>query len=288
MMLHWTSGRDGFDPSEDEKAAVPVPVALFGMGHPTSGRDGFDSSINQAESSSSSLSVTPFGPPLNFREAHERGDKPVASTFMLQATSGRDGFGQSLLSNNQQSQGGGVDILSHSTATNTNTNTNTNERTVPTDVRCDQCGTTPITGIRYRCSMCADFDLCEDCVSKKETTEPFIHDGTHIFYRIYTPSFKAFPVVMNRSAAVHSGVTCSACSIHDIRGYLYHCQECSNVNLCEACESQGRHNMNHARTKLAMPSRQSQLLAESRAEIARLKEQLVAQQQQQQEEGATT
>ena len=30
-------------------------------------------------------------------------------------------------------------------------------------VRCDVCATTPIRGIRYRCTVCADYDLCATC-----------------------------------------------------------------------------------------------------------------------------
>lgn len=45
-------------------------------------------------------------------------------------------------------------------------------------VTCDQCGATPIRGIRWRCTNCSDFDLCSDC----EATN--MHDRTHIFEKI--------------------------------------------------------------------------------------------------------
>ena len=30
-------------------------------------------------------------------------------------------------------------------------------------VTCDECGTSPIVGIRYKCVVCPDFDVCEKC-----------------------------------------------------------------------------------------------------------------------------
>ena len=29
--------------------------------------------------------------------------------------------------------------------------------------RCDGCGVTPINGVRFKCTTCNDFDLCQDC-----------------------------------------------------------------------------------------------------------------------------
>lgn len=47
---------------------------------------------------------------------------------------------------------------------------------------CDSCGTVPIRGIRYRCSNCVDYDLCEACEAQQ------VHTKTHIFYKIRVPA----------------------------------------------------------------------------------------------------
>lgn len=46
---------------------------------------------------------------------------------------------------------------------------------------CNSCSTMPICGIRYRCSNCADFDLCEQCEALQ------LHPKTHLFYKIRIP-----------------------------------------------------------------------------------------------------
>ncbi|MCJ1380402.1 hypothetical protein MMC17_003505 [Xylographa soralifera] len=49
-------------------------------------------------------------------------------------------------------------------------------------VSCNSCNTQPIRGIRYRCSNCADFDLCETCEAAQ------IHPKTHVFYKVRVPA----------------------------------------------------------------------------------------------------
>ena len=49
-------------------------------------------------------------------------------------------------------------------------------------VSCNSCNTQPIRGIRYRCSNCADFDLCETCEAAQ------IHPRTHVFYKVRVPA----------------------------------------------------------------------------------------------------
>jgi len=41
-------------------------------------------------------------------------------------------------------------------------------------VICDGCESNPITGIRYKCAICPDFDYCEKCEETKEHNHPFI------------------------------------------------------------------------------------------------------------------
>lgn len=58
-------------------------------------------------------------------------------------------------------------------------------------VTCDLCGESPITGIRYKCLNCRDYDLCIKC----ETSHP--HDKSHVFAKIHTPVTKALPTCDN-------------------------------------------------------------------------------------------
>ncbi|KAL8693566.1 MAG: hypothetical protein Q9224_003729, partial [Gallowayella concinna] len=49
-------------------------------------------------------------------------------------------------------------------------------------VNCNSCNAMPIRGIRYRCTNCHDYDLCEQCESLQ------VHEKTHIFYKIRIPA----------------------------------------------------------------------------------------------------
>jgi len=41
-------------------------------------------------------------------------------------------------------------------------------------VTCDGCGVYPVVGIRYKCSVCPDFDYCEKCEASVDHPHPFI------------------------------------------------------------------------------------------------------------------
>eukprot|EP00742_Colponemidia_sp_Colp-10_P000850 GILJ01000923.1.p1 GENE.GILJ01000923.1~~GILJ01000923.1.p1 ORF type:complete len:671 (-),score=100.90 GILJ01000923.1:153-2165(-) len=49
---------------------------------------------------------------------------------------------------------------------------------VHNNVTCDGCGMLPIVGIRYKCAVCADYDLCEECEEKQ------VHDSLHPFLKL--------------------------------------------------------------------------------------------------------
>ncbi|OLY78547.1 EF-hand calcium-binding domain-containing protein 1 [Smittium mucronatum] len=53
-------------------------------------------------------------------------------------------------------------------------------------VTCDGCNLFPVTGVRYKCAQCFDFDICESCEAKN------IHKG-HLFLKIKIPA----PSMMN-------------------------------------------------------------------------------------------
>lgn len=45
---------------------------------------------------------------------------------------------------------------------------------VHSDVICDGCNTTPLHGIRYKCSVCPNFDFCDKCEAEKSHPHPFL------------------------------------------------------------------------------------------------------------------
>lgn len=54
-------------------------------------------------------------------------------------------------------------------------------KTVHNEVYCNGCGKQNITGARYKCLLCKNYDLCEDCESKPAHPN---HDPMHMFVKI--------------------------------------------------------------------------------------------------------
>ena len=51
-------------------------------------------------------------------------------------------------------------------------------------VSCDGCGMGPIVGVRYKCSICDNFDYCENC------EELYKNEHNHPFIKVYKPNMK--------------------------------------------------------------------------------------------------
>ena len=89
-------------------------------------------------------------------------------------------------------------------------------------VTCDHCCASPIRGVRYKCSCCSDYDLCEDCISLLEDRDAVrenFHDVHHIFYRIANPvdiDNERRVILMNRSEWMHHGIGCTSCKCKSI------------------------------------------------------------------------
>jgi len=108
---------------------------------------------------------------------------------------------------------------------------------IHSNVRCDGCNVFPIVGIRYQCTVCNDFDLCEKCECSN------VHPVEH-------------PLLKHRQAAsnvaIHHGVTCDGCNQSPIKGARFKCKICPDFDLCEDCESKDIHPADHPMYKLRM------------------------------------
>lgn len=99
---------------------------------------------------------------------------------------------------------------------------------------CDKCDKT-ITGVRYRCDECVDFDLCSECFPQRETTHP---DHTFIAIRGVDDYVKKSKPT---SRPVHDHIYCDGPLCKDkvviIKGVRYKCAICHDTDFCAACES---------------------------------------------------
>lgn len=43
-------------------------------------------------------------------------------------------------------------------------------------IKCNKCGKNPIIGYRYKCSICKNYNLCENCEEKNYETEEHSHN----------------------------------------------------------------------------------------------------------------
>jgi hypothetical protein len=58
-----------------------------------------------------------------------------------------------------------------STSRITNSNIST---TIHKDIQCNGCGMESIYGIRYKCTICPNFNFCSICENIKEHEHPFL------------------------------------------------------------------------------------------------------------------
>ena len=139
-------------------------------------------------------------------------------------------------------------------------------------ITCDLCAMSPILGIRYRCSVCPDFDVCSSCVTSR--TQSGAHIPSHLYLRIdrTTAALQRRPQVSNRTAYVHHGFSCSECQVRGrpIVGVRFQCVQCQ-IDLCEACEAFGSHDPTHSRLKMISPQEEAQASRSVRPTVKRVK-----------------
>ena len=88
----------------------------------------------------------------------------------------------------QQANTSGTGVASTDASSATTAAASTTSPAVHENVRCDECDMNPIVGIRYKCTVREDYDLCEGCEAKAEQPYPMVkiydpaHAPTALFY----------------------------------------------------------------------------------------------------------
>ena len=166
-MIHPSSGRDNFGiaspsvrPSSTTNTSnAPPPTPAF-MLAPSSGRQGFYNPSSTSSSNSSSMGFAMAKPSSGRQDFNSTLPQPAWQPSHL-ANSGNGG--------------GSATSAGH---------------VRHESITCDVCGVSPIVGVRYRCAVCPDYDVCETCVDHAPPTSlsgvaPNGHDrDTHFYLRI--------------------------------------------------------------------------------------------------------
>jgi hypothetical protein len=124
-------------------------------------------------------------------------------------------------------------------------------------VTCDECGMSPIIGIRYKCTLRDNFDLCSTCEQKGLQPFPMLKiyspdahinikavvhgDGNHLrcpymagLSSTVQPGCNSEEILNN---TIHYRVSCDECGMKPIIGIRYKCTVRDNFDLCSTCEA---------------------------------------------------
>ena len=105
-------------------------------------------------------------------------------------------------------------------------------------IQCDECKKNNITGIRYKCKECKNFDLCEECYKNKSDQHKH-KNFEQITKSVYIPIQKNVErksMKYHQRGIIHKGIQCSNCGMLPLLGFRYKCTICDNYNLCENCQ----------------------------------------------------
>jgi len=92
---------------------------------------------------------------------------------------------------------------------------------------CNICKANPIPGIRFTCSICPSFDLCESCYDTSILIDSQIHKVVH--------NFDAFEIPELAGGLPIHVLKCQGCNTFPIVGYCFTCTICKQMQLCQKC-----------------------------------------------------
>ncbi|XP_061173662.1 uncharacterized protein LOC133182833 [Saccostrea echinata] len=122
------------------------------------------------------------------------------------------------------------------------------EGVVHPQIQCDACSDCPIKGIRWKCSDCDDFDLCDPCYTI------YKHAKSHSFLRIDAAISR--PHHMGK-INVHVHIECDGCGDCPIKGTRWKCSDCDDFDLCDHCYIITKHTIRHSFLQIDAPNSRS-------------------------------
>ncbi|KAB5596540.1 hypothetical protein CTheo_177 [Ceratobasidium theobromae] len=108
------------------------------------------------------------------------------------------------------------------------------------EAHCDRCNQM-ISGVRYKCTSCDDFDYCGVCIGfapleHGHRFDAIINARTKVYRQIdaWRATGQAPPEVSNAGKLEHQA-TCDLCEKAPIRGTRFKCADCPDWDTCEEC-----------------------------------------------------
>lgn len=97
-------------------------------------------------------------------------------------------------------------------------------------ITCDGCEKLDLTGVRFKCLDCCDFDLCSACIARPGVLEQ--HSTNHSFLPILSGN--------DYKQTSHMGITCDGCNKRRFPGVRFKCLECDDFDYCSSCICKSR------------------------------------------------
>jgi hypothetical protein len=142
----------------------------------------FNPPLNNIFTNSTPASLSSFVPQnANIFQTQPQNSTSTATSLFqpITSTNTQNDKGQILQCLNE-SKNIQLEILKEIKMLNEKNSISKQEKNIHIGVSCNGCGKTTITGIRYKCLFCNDFDFCEDCESQSKIQ----HDPNHSFIKI--------------------------------------------------------------------------------------------------------